>query len=535
MKKMHLIYIVIFSFVTTYKSYYSYDTFDKNNVPVYDGVMNENRQIRSYIRYKNNFSLIERFNQVIYEFEGNNLSAGFSCFIAFVCPSWFINDGDLLVRSFVAVLLFSLVLFNFLKNRTNSFNTLLIITLLFQLPLFYHFRYGLTTYVPEIPAALFLLSGYLQILNFFKSEKTIHFMLGCLFMVLAIMFRFNFFVYAAFFILPLLYRCFRIFLQKKRSEIIVLLGFIVLTLSFLAFYIFSHLDFFLGYYIKDIPYALISLRSSFSGMMADFKMEISVIGVLALFVVLILVNENKLEKRKVEILYLLYPFAFFFSFIILYLNATNVPHIMAAFVVFLLASFLVPSALFTKIYSTLKQRYVRLFAFLLIIVLNVNYVFSCISFSKTLPEQLGHRKVIDYMANEKNLSPTYKYICFYDESVEVQIDVALFKKTGVWLNSLNHFDVHDLYMAAISPELNSSVCTKHYMNMIDSVKFDLVIINKEPNTPLSGFKTAKETNIKVERFMETNQDYEIEKIIRTSYHGKLLLFKRRVKNENVSK
>ena len=100
MNKKVTFFIVFLSIITTYKSYIAYSVFSENNAPVYDGVMNESSQIKSYMRFKDNFSLVERYNQMIYEFEGNALSAGFSCFIALLNPNWFVNDGDIILRSF---------------------------------------------------------------------------------------------------------------------------------------------------------------------------------------------------------------------------------------------------------------------------------------------------------------------------------------------------------------------------------------------------------------------------------------------------
>ena len=122
MKKTHIFYLILFSLFTTYKTYLAYEIFDKNNVPVYDGVMNEDKQIRSYMRYKDNFSVMERVNQVYYEFVENPLSAGFSNTIALINLELFINDQDIIIRSFLAVFIFSLVLFRFLKHRTSPIN-----------------------------------------------------------------------------------------------------------------------------------------------------------------------------------------------------------------------------------------------------------------------------------------------------------------------------------------------------------------------------------------------------------------------------
>ena len=519
--------------LTTYKSYLAYDTFNKNNVPVYDGVLYEQRQIRSYMRYKDNFSIMERLNQVIYEFQGNPLSPGFSCVIALIHPIWFINDGDIVLRSFLAILLFSYVLFNYLKTRTSPINTLIIITLLFQLPLFYHFRYGLTSYIPEIPSALFLLAGFLQFLNFFKSEKILHFAAACLLMVTSIMFRFNFFVYAFFFFIPLLFESYRIIKSKSTRKIVYVLVFCFGVLSFLTFYIYSHLDSFLAYYAspylsEKIPYAEWTLMKAINSFFFYIKEEVGFVGLIALLFILLISNQMKLVEKSIKSkVYLAYPFVFFFSFIILFLLSSNTPHIIAAMVVFMFSFFILPIQALSKLYNSIKINYLKGIAFVLIIVLNVNYVSSYHAFSQTLPEQLAHRKVVDFISNEQLRTPTYKYMCFYDEMVETQIDVAVYKKTGIWLSSQDHYYLHDMYLANISPDLNSDTCTKHYTDKIDAAMYDLVVINKNLNTPIKEFQTSTLVNSKIEKFMENNKKYFVVKRENTKYHGEILFFKKK--------
>jgi hypothetical protein len=529
MKKIYLLYFILFSALTTYKSYQAYEAFDHNNVPVFDGVMNENRQIKSYLRFNNNFSLMERVNQAIYEFEGNHASPGFSSFIALVNPQWFINDNDIILRSFLAVLIFSWILFVFLSQRTSSINAAIIITLLFQLPLFYHYRYGLTTYIPEIPSALFLLSGYLMILLFFRSEKLFHFIIGIILIIVSIMFRFNFFVYAAFFFLPLTYQSIKILLKKSRIQITLTSMFLLGCLSFMIFYISSHFTFFMNYYNQKIPYAELSLHESFRTLFIDFGNEIGWIGLLALIGILFLANQQITttdDRNKKEELYILYPFAFFFLFIILFAKSVNNPHIVAAMVVFLSAVFMVRFSFVKKLVNSLKGIYVRIGVVSLILLLNINYTYGYKKFSVTLPEQLAHKKVVDYIIGKKTLSPNYKYICLYDENVEIQIDVAVFRKTGICLNSSDHFYFHDLYLAQISPKLIVSECIDYYQNKIDSSQFDLVIINEKENIPIQGYKIAPTVNRELLLYMKNTTNYKFVKKEISQYHGNVLFFER---------
>ena len=531
MKKSVIFFIVLLSVLTTYKSYLAYSTFSENNAPVYDGVMYESRQIKTYMRYKNNFSLLERYNQVLYEFQGNEVSAGFSCLIALINPNWFINDGDIILRSFLAVLLFSIVFFNYLKRRTSILNACLILVLIFQLPLFYHYRYGLTTYVPEIPSALLLLAGFIQFLNFFKSEKLIHCVTALLLVVVPIMFRFNFFVYAFCFMIPLLYKSFKIIKTKSKKEIVLMLGFVLFLLIFLSFYILSHLSFFLNYYGSaigsGISYAKTDIFSSFEYLFFHLKEELGIFGVISLFYLLVLNNENKLdEKNKLETFYLVYPILFFFSFIILYLCSTNVPHIIAAMVVFSFTLFLVPLKFIQNRMIKINPNAIKYGAVIFIVGLNIGYVNSLSSFSITGKEHLTHRKVIDFVAKQEGLNSNFKYIGFYDEMIENQVDVAVFNKTGIWLNSSNHFFMHDLYLASLSANLNPDECANYYLDKIESEKFNLIFINKAINTPMFSFKVACKVDELIYRSLIKNKNYHIVKTFYNSYHGDVLVFKR---------
>lgn len=532
MKKAILLFIVLLSVLTTYKSYVAYTAFSNNNAPVYDGVMYESRQIKTYMRFNNNFSLLERYNQILYEFEGNEVSAGFGCLIALINPNWFINDGDIIVRSFLSVLLFCFVFFHYLKRRTSIFNACLILVLIFQLPLFYHYRYGLTTYVPEIPSALLLLAGFIQFLNFFKTEKLLHCITALILVVIPIMFRFNFFVYAFCFMIPLLYKSFMIIKRKSKKEIVLMLGFVLLLLLFLTFYIFSHLSFFLNYYGgaigSSIAYAKVDLSSSFEYLFIHLKEELGLLGFVTLFYLLLMLNENRLNENKMtEALYLVYPFLFFFSFIILYLCSTNVPHIIAAMVVFSLTVFFVPFNFIQNLVVKIKPNIIKYGAVLLIVVLNIGYVSSLNSFSTTSEEHLTHRKVIDFVSKQKELNSNFKYIGFYDEMIENQVDVSVFNKTGIWLNSTTNFFMHDLYLASMSSTLNPVECANFYIDKIETEKFNVIFINKDKNVPMASFKVACKVDKLIYNSLLENDNYQMVETIKSRYHGDVLVFQRK--------
>jgi len=536
MKKSLYAFLLIFllSLFTTYKAFMAYGGFHQNNIPVYDGVMYEKKQIMTYMKFENNFSLIERINQAYYEFKGNGLNPGFNCAVVLVNPHWLVNDTDVILRGFFSVFIFSLVLFNYLRYRTSLLNSLIIITLFFQLPLFYNFRCGLTSYIPEISSALLLLGGYVQMLNFFKSGKSIQFITACILIITSIMSRMNFIVYAFFFMLPLLYKMLSTIKVKPFKIKIGLVFFVICCITFLALYIYEHIDFFIGYYKPEIPYAEQTYSCSFYYLFQNFNEQIGIAGSLVLLLILIISNgasENRNVNRS-DVFYILYPFLFHFSFIILYIKACNVPHVIAAMMIFFSFLFIMPGKFFKNVSSKINNLQLRIMAIIVFVLLNVNFVFSYNSFKKTFPEYLGSKNVIEYIEDDKDFADkTYKYICFYDEMVEIPIDVALYKRSGIWLNSSDHFFVHDLFLSSISPSLSDSECIEHYIKRIENGEYNLIVINKSVNNAISFYKRAERINEAIKKYLLEAKNYYPLKIVSTINYGDLVLYKRKARNK----
>lgn len=527
-KRVIYLLLIIIAFTTCYKASYSYNTFNENNIPVYDGVMYEKNQIRAYFQYKDNFSLKERINQVIYEFQRNPINPGFNCVIALINPKWFINDYDIMIRSFLATFIFSLVLVRFLRNRTSDINKLLIIALIFQLPLFYHYRYGLGTYVPEISSALFLLSGYLLILIFFSTEKKWQLMIGLVLMSISIMFRFNFFVYASALLLPLFYSSISILRKKGKWELIYFSSFGLLLLGFVFVYVLSKLSFFLGYYNHPVPYQKFYLKNCLIGIIDDWRVDIGLIGLLVFLIVWILSNEEKLtNQKKMTNFYLCYPYLFFIGFIYLYINATNTPHVAAAVMVFIFPIFIIPSKLLNFIYTKLNRRVLQIASIIIIVFLNVNFFTSCKKLETISDEYKVPKKVINDIIQIKNLDEGFKYFCFFEEMEEYPIDVAVHKKTGVWLGTKDVFYFHDSGFYGISKDLDTKTCTNFYIDKILEGKHDLIAINKTANIPMKGQKNAILISRNIRKFIVHNKNYKKVKTILNLYHGEVEFYKRK--------
>ena len=94
-----IIILFLITLLTIFRSYKSYTVFQENNLPVFDGVMNEFDQIRRFEKFNDDFSFIERYNQAVYEYKGNILSPAFSAFITAVFPSMLVNDWDIILRA----------------------------------------------------------------------------------------------------------------------------------------------------------------------------------------------------------------------------------------------------------------------------------------------------------------------------------------------------------------------------------------------------------------------------------------------------
>ena len=266
-------------------SLYSVISFENNHVPIYDGVMYDYQQIRRYESFRNDFSLLNRFNQSIYEFRGNPISGIYSAFLTFVSPSFLVSKWDIFIRSFIGVYLFSISFYLYFKNYLHKKWVLLLLALLFQLPYFYHYRTGLGSSVPELISAIYLMSGFLFILSGVDRINVKYISFGLLIMFFSVLFRFNFFVYLVLFSIPLFFvliNKWRFFSLYQRKRIILILSLFSL---FFSAYISIYFSSFINYYTKG-SYAFTTLSISFNFMVEIFKEYFGYVGILICFVII---------------------------------------------------------------------------------------------------------------------------------------------------------------------------------------------------------------------------------------------------------
>jgi hypothetical protein len=511
-----LFFLLFLALEVTGVSLYSVISFENNHVPIYDGVMYDYKQIKRYESFHDDFSLLNRFNQSIYEYRGNPISGVYSAFLTFVSPTFLVSKWDIFIRSFIGVYLFSISFYFYFKNYLHKKWVLLLLALLFQLPYFYHYRTGLGSSVPELISAIYLMSGFLFILSGIDRINEKYISSGLLIMFFSVLFRFNFFVYLVLLSFPLFFYLFfawRSFLIFQRKRILWSLAFF-----FLVFILYVSLYFssFINYYTKG-AYAFTTLSLSLNFMLSVFKDYINYEGILIFILILYgnLVFKRVVPFGKLQNIYpLLLPFVIFFSFIILYLKSTNVPHIMSIMVFLLTLAFV--SLKFNFNYFSIYKR-INLFMLGLVVVCLVFFNLYSIRSQHPIDQYISQKKVVSYLEYKLRKNPTLKFSCFYDSDIEIPIINALYVKSHILYSFQSVFNVQDIfYPKSIDFHFNEIVAT------LSDV--DIVIINATSKNKIQIGRKALVIQNKVRSFLQTHSKYRLRKIIPSSYYSDLYIF-----------
>ena len=477
--KNSLVFLSIFiiSFLGYFQSRVIYELFCEKYLPVFDGVMYEKTQILRYLSFKGNFSFIERINQAIYEFKGNPVSGGFNAILILFNPTFLINDYDLLLKSILALtLLFASI--NFFFNFKKHIYFVGICVLICQAPIFYHFRIGLSTYVPDLFSSLILASSYFFALSYLKYNK-IHFLsIALLLIILSVVSRFNFFVFSFLVYLPLFPS---VYLQIKKlnfknKKILVHISIFLLSLLFLFFYVLYNFNDFINYYTKPASYASVSFTSSLNSILIYFKEELGVVFALILITILLIVNsiyyKNDFNTITYLNYYLILPFLILFVFLTLILKATNQPHVFSILVVFLFpVSFIkIPFFLSIKVFVgslvfiALTCSFYRYFQF-----------YNTVSSYSLKINSLDIAKKIDFFTNnEKEKS----YFILYDTAQEIPLDVYFFKKNKIYTTNDLKFYFTDWDYYDIDKRLDLRKIAMFYKNQIMVQKPKIIVLNE---------------------------------------------------------
>jgi len=500
-------------------SLYSVISFENKHVPIYDGVMYDYQQIRRYESFQNDFSLVNRYNQSIYEFRGNPISGLYSAFLTFVSPSFLVSKWDIFIRSFIGVFLFAISFYLYFKHYLHKKWVLLLLALLFQLPYFYHYRTGLGSSVPELISSIYLMSGFIFILSGLDRINVKYITFGLMIMFFSVLFRFNFFVYLVLFSIPLFFVLiikWKFFLNDQRKRLILILS---LFSFFFSAYISIYFSSFINYYTTG-SYAFTTLSISFNFMVEIFKEYFGYVGVIIFFVIiygnLVYKKDINLEKKQNTYLLLSFPFIIFFSFIILYLKSTNVPHIMSIMALLCTIAF-VSLTLYFSYFSFSKRISLRMIG--LVVVGLVLFNLYSIRSQHPIDQYVSQKKVVSYLEYKLRKNPTLKFSCFYDSAIEIPIINALYVKSHILYPFQSVFNVQDIfYPKSIDFHFNELVAT------LSDV--DIVIINATSKNKLQIGRKALGIQNKLRSFLQTHSNYRLQKIIPSSIYSDLLVFEK---------
>ncbi len=477
------IIIILIEFIL-FQSNIIYSLFEINYLPVFDGVMYEKNQISRFLSFKGNYSFTERYNQFIYEITGNPVSGGFNSLMLLINPKLLINNIDIHIRSFIALffLLYSLKIF---LNFKNNINYILYFILIFQLPIFYHFRFGLSSYVPDLTSALFLLASYFFTLSFIKTEKLKYFTITVFLILIAILSRFNFFIYTTLIFIPLIPELLKTLKKVFNNKILfkIHLSIWVLTTLIISIYIIYHFDFFISYYTKPAKYATVNFWSSIYSVSKYFYEELGLTYISIIICALFLRNRNRQTENDNNLhwIFLALPFLLLFIFLIFILNATNQPHVFTILVVF--------SIPLTNIRLPIINRSSsNIIIATLITISIISSITKYHDLYKSIESKSIESKSIDcnsiVLAKKidfhTNKSIKKSYFIIFDTSQEIPLDVFFFKKYKYFNQNILKYYFTDWDYYNIDKSLNHNKITSYYIRKITELKPKLIILNKFP-------------------------------------------------------
>lgn len=519
-----LCYLFTLSFFSVFKSVVSLDTFEENNFPVYDGVIYEYQQIKRYLKFNGDFSITSRYSQAIYEFESNPVSGIYNSLLIFISPTLLINDWDIYIRSFVGVFLLFFALYSYLNRINKPIWSLMFITILSCLPLFFHFRVGLGTYVPELISGVYLLAGYLLLLQFIDNKRRIYFVFGIVAFFIPILFRYNFFAYVSLLSIPILVKLIFQFSSFSRKQWMFILSVGMPWIAFLLYVIFFHFGSFY-YYYTTVCYAIVSIPQSLEylyGNLFDFYGLHFLILLPLLFVGNSIFRISKAFTRREKVFQLIeivFPFFIYFVFIVFIMKSTNTPHLMSILTLY----FLICLSLFRiPIRSTVIPSKTQILLitsyFLIVIYLNVSDL-NKIKHTKPLDQYQAQKEVVNYVQKYHVKS----LFTIFDSMQEIPTNVSLYSRGSNFVFSSNVYFSLDAYLKGSCQSITN--CTESYIHTIDQT--DLVVINQSENAnyvePMS-----RQIRAKLRNYLATSKIHYLASTLFTKHYGNLLFY---VKNK----
>jgi hypothetical protein len=517
--------ITAFAIITIFtKAYFIYNYLLKNSLPVYDGVMYEKNQILRYFLFKQNFSFIERYNQIIYEFSGNHVSSIFNILCIIFNPNLLINDTDIIIRGIISILILFYSIHLYVNKQVKSSS--LIILSISAFPIFFHYRFGIFTYIPDLISGIMLLSSYLYTLIFLRVNKIRFLIYSIILICLAIGFRFNFFVYTSIIFFPILIKIiikiveFKMIKSNKFKLTIIIISIILIGL-----YIKYHFNAFIDYYGRDAKYAEISLFTSFKSLNEYILNEVNLLFLVTLVTINIILNSYFYDSKIViNNKLLIYPFTSFFLFLTFFLNATNQPHVFSALFIFLIPIAFVKNNIFN-----FGKKVNNLFFITMLITVNIliNSICFFYKFQNIQQNEIDNSgillaKKIDQLTNYKK---NKKYFMIFESALEIPMDVFFFKKYKEFSENKLKYYYTDFDFYSIDKTLNINNIKDYYISNLKITKPELLIINKKPIDLDKTKKIGSKLNIILNQYIISDTNYNY--LSSMNYKNKKILFYKR--------
>jgi hypothetical protein len=569
MKKIGVLFILLIAPIfAIWKAEHMYRIFFAKNVPVYDGVLKENVNIRTYLRFENDFSLKSRFNRAYYQFVSPT-GGGYEAIITFVCPSCLITKADIWVRSYLALLIFGLVFYCYAPVLLPSSARLAYVVLINQLPLLYFPKLGMVNFITEIPSALFLLSSFFLVLKYLNAKKE-PFLFGSILLAgVAIAFRLNFFVYYLLLMAPFIPLILKHWLTRFNFRIIPSIALFVLICG----YFFSKIKGFLSYYANPIKYEsgyfMVSIKQFLIDSFDRFEIIDSGLYLLIFGVVFLTITDKYTKNHSVNFNFivpylvfsavvicldvildvhiktsiltvllilisllfgfyffvlkkkpfntlsiLLYPSVFFILYLIVVLNAISAAHLFLIIKLTLTLG-LISMALFLRLFFKIsltdaRRKSMVLTGFVLVFLLfQLRFFQDKKVFDQTEPELALSYVFSDFLIGKlnPNKAEEFSYMVFYKGQEERVIDTRIYHKTGLYLNSNRFFYLNDWYYHYNYPELNFEDIAADYIESITDNPPRFLAIGPSLKTLYKTYELANKVHKEVFAFVDTSSIY----------------------------
>lgn len=519
-----------------------FDAFHEVNPRSFDGVMYEYRQLKIFDSFAGDYSVISRWNRSINQLVETPNDGLYNAILCLVSPMSLMTGTGNLIRSIVALsfLLYAVVFW--LRGKVHSMGIVLVLVSICSFPALYSPLFGLASYMPDIPAVLFLTSGVLLIVSYRNSpDRLFYLLMAMVCFTAAVGSRLNTFIYAGalfFGCLPLLVGAFhRHWLAGRkwrcRFHLVLVLTFIFL----LSYYVAVRFSWFSDYY-NSRAYGYEPLQRSVSISLDFFKAH-GILGFLVLlqvpFIVFLFRLPDSEQPRWGQwwaFICAMLPFVLVYGIPVVLKRLPNNPHVLnSAYSV--MAVFLV--ALTLLILPRISGRrccgHVRPLAVLVSFALFVSVLAGLagtgMRSQESSPTNRPTAVLMEFLEKEFTHGASGRplsFLAFYDDLVHIPVQVHFRRRHGIPMQDVPTVMTKTNLMSCESTE----GCLSQYLGLLREV--DVVAVNDPDgigSRVLSDKEIAREVSNGIYGYM-LSYPSGFDEMMRfeTPYHGEVVIFKR---------